>query len=217
MNSKPKDSLENIIDISPILSPEIAVWPGDTPLSRRIICDISAGSNIDLSTLTSTVHVGAHADAPRHFHVSGKTIEAVALDAYLGNCHVVSVVKKELITLEDCERIYKKGMKRILFRTLSFPNPNHFNTDFAAFSAEAMEFLGRNGVVLVGIDTPSVDAFDSKDLKAHQMLLKYSIANVEGLVLDHVSDGEYEFIGLPLKLQGFDASPIRAVLRRLVA
>ncbi len=69
------------------------------------------------------------------------------------------------------------------------------------------------GVVLIGIDTPSVDPFDSKTLDAHRALLKYGIVNVEGLILEHVPDGVYEFIGLPLKLVGFDASPIRAVLR----
>ena len=206
------NSHKEIIDISPLLSPKIAVWPGDTPLSREVLCDIDTGSNIDLSTIRSTVHLGAHADAPKHFHASGATIDGVKLDAYIGPCEVVSVIGKQLIESSDCIAVVKKGAQRILFRTLSAPNPDIFNEDFCAFSAEALDYLGKNGVKLIGIDTPSVDPFSSKDLPAHQMLRKHDMRNLEGLVLAHVSDGSYELIALPLKLAGFDASPVRAVL-----
>ena len=45
------------------------------------------------------------------------------------------------------------------------------------------------------------------------MVLKHDMAILEGLRLDHVPDGIYELIALPLKLVGFDASPVRAILR----
>lgn len=203
---------QKIFDISPLLHPKIAVWPGDTPLTREVLCDIDQGSNIDLSTIRSTVHLGAHADAPKHFHPSGATIDAVALAPYLGSCDVVTVLGKELIQIDDCRVAVERGAKRILFRTLSAPNPDIFNEDFCAFSADAVDFMGRHGVVLIGIDTPSVDLFSSKDLPAHQMLKQYDIRNLEGLVLVDVPDGIYTLIALPLKLAGFDASPVRAVL-----
>jgi arylformamidase len=202
-----------IIDISPSLSSRIAVWPGDTPLSRNVLCDISKGSNIDLSSIHSTVHLGAHADAPRHFHPDGVTMEQVPLDAYIGPCQVISVIGRPLVTIDDCKPAVDSGIKRILFKTLSFPDPEAFTTNFTAIASDAMAYMGQHGVVLVGIDTPSVDPFDSKTLDAHQQLYKYRIANVEGLILTHVNDGLYEFIGLPLKLVGFDASPIRAILK----
>jgi arylformamidase len=193
----------------------IAVWPGDTPVSRELLCDISTGSNIDLSTIRSTVHLGAHADAPRHYHQRGKTIDAVDLNKYIGTCIVISALNTKMIEPMHCAIALEKNIKRVLFRTNSFPNPNHFNEDFTAFSPDALDLLGKAGVKLIGIDTPSVDPFHSKDLAAHQVLYKYDIANLEGLVLDSVSDGVYELIALPLKLKGFDASPVRAVLRRL--
>jgi arylformamidase len=68
-------------------------------------------------------------------------------------------------------------------------------------------------VRLIGIDTPSVDLFTSKDLPAHQRFLANDMAILEGLVLHEVPPGRYELIALPLKLAGFDASPVRAVLR----
>lgn len=203
---------QKIFDISPLLHPKIAVWPGDTPLTREVLSDIDQGSNIDLSTLRSTVHLGAHADAPKHFHPSGATIDAVELSPYLGPCEVVTVLGKELIQIDDCRGSVLRGTKRILFRTLSAPNPDVFNEDFCAFSAEAMDFMGKQGVVLVGIDTPSVDLFSSKELPVHQMLMRHNVRNLEGLVLVDVPDGTYTLVALPLKLAGFDASPVRAIL-----
>jgi arylformamidase len=118
-----------------------------------------------------------------------------------------------MITAEDCLVPISSQAKRVLFRTDSFPDPTQFNTDFTAFTPEAIDALGRAGVILVGIDTPSVDPFSSKNLPAHQTLRKHNMLNLEGLVLSQIDDGFYELIALPLRLKGFDASPVRAVLR----
>ena len=39
------------------------------------------------------------------------------------------------------------------------------------------------------------------------------MANLEGIVLTDVDEGDYELIALPLRIKGGDASPVRAVLR----
>ena len=105
--------------------------------------------------------------------------------------------------------------ERILLHTNTFPNPTVFNEDFAALSPLLVDELAKRGTKLIGIDTPSVDLFDSKDLPAHQSFLRNDMAILEGLVLTDVPDGMYELIALPLKLVGFDASPVRAILRPL--
>jgi arylformamidase len=64
----------------------------------------------------------------------------------------------------------------------------------------------------VGIDTPSIDPADSKDLPSHAMVAAHDLAILEGVVLDHVEDGVYTLVALPLRLEGADASPVRAVL-----
>ena len=102
----------------------------------------------------------------------------------------------------------------VLLATGTFPHPEQFNEDFAALSPELVEALHRQGVRLIGIDTPSVDPFPSKELPAHQAFLRRDMAILEGLVLKDVPEGVYELIALPLKLVGFDASPVRAILRR---
>jgi arylformamidase len=104
---------------------------------------------------------------------------------------------------------------RVLLATGTYPDPEHFNTDFAALSPELVEALHGQGVRLIGIDTPSVDLFDSKDLPAHKTFLRCDMAILEGLVLRDVPPGVYELIAMPLRLMGFDASPVRAVLRSL--
>jgi arylformamidase len=204
---------QKIFDISPIISETTDVWPGDIALTRQIQGKLADGSSVDLSSISTTVHIGAHADAPSHYHKDGVTIDAVDLEPYLGPCQVITVKTSGAITRADCEQKIIPGMKRVLFRTLSQPDPQQFPAFFAYLSAEVVTFLGQLGTKLVGIDTPSVDPFDSKDLPAHNALYLWQIRNLEGLDLRTVPDGAYELIALPLRLARFDASPVRAILR----
>ena len=105
------------------------------------------------------------------------------------------------------------GAERLLIATGTYPDPTRFNEDFAALDPATVDLLHARGTKLVGIDTPSVDLFSDKQLLAHNRFLAHDMAILEGLQLSHVPEGEYELIALPLKLTGFDASPVRAVLR----
>jgi arylformamidase len=203
-----------IYDISPPITDALAVWPGDTPPTREVLMDMRRGDNLTLSTLHATVHLGAHADAPSHYGVDAPSIEARALDPYLGRCRVVRVDVERGARISEEMAPRTVDAERLIFATGTFPDPSRFNTDFAAFSPELLQKLHGLGVRLVGIDTPSVDLFDSKELPAHRVCLEHEIAILEGLVLDDVPEGLYELIALPLPLVGFDASPVRAVLRR---
>lgn len=204
-----------IHDITPPITEKLAVWPGDTPPARRVLFDIKTGANITLSTLTATVHLGAHADGPNHYGEPAPGIGERPLDHYLGPCHVVtaSIERGRRVTWEDVRWPDAIRHPRILIRTGTSPDPDHFNTDFAALDPELIGALAKRGVRTIGIDTPSVDLFDSKDLPAHREFLRHDMAILEGLRLAGVSPGEYELIALPLRLMGFDASPVRAILR----
>lgn len=204
-----------IIDISPLVSARIAVWPGDTPLSREVLCDMKQGDNLTLSTLHATVHLGAHADAPSHYGRDAASIEARSLDPYLGTAQVVTVACTRGRRFGPEALAHEISAPRVLLRTRTFPDPEHFNEDFAAPEPGLVDWLVAHGVRLIGVDTPSMDLFDSKDLPTHQRCLALDVALLEGLVLDRVADGHYELIALPLRLEGFDASPVRAVLRPL--
>lgn len=204
-----------IYDISPKLSPRTAVWPGDTPLSREVLCDMSKGDNITLSTLRATVHLGAHADGANHYAKDAPGVDARRLEPYLGPCQLVDARAKPRtpITLPDLEGNIRE--KRVLIRTSTFPDFERFTEDFAALDPSLIETLGRRGVATIGIDTPSVDLFDSKDLPAHAAFHRNAMAILENLDLKNVPAGTYELIALPLPLEGFDASPVRAVLRTM--
>lgn len=202
-----------IYDISPPLSPRLAVWPGDVSLSRQVQCDIARGDNITLSALGATVHLGSHADAPSHYGAGAPSIDERGLHYYVGPCQVmrVNVPRRTRITVGMLPGIVEAP--RLLLATGTYPDPDTFNDDFAALAPELVDHLHRQGVILIGIDTPSVDLFDSADLPSHHRFLRYDMAVLEGLVLRDVPPGKYELIALPLKLCGFDASPVRAVLR----
>jgi arylformamidase len=207
--------VNHIIDISPVLRPTIAVWPGDTPMSREVLADLAHGANLTLSTLHGTVHLGAHTDSPGHTHPGGGDIASQALDAYIGRCQVVRVAVSRGARIRPIDVPVEITEARVLFRTGTFPDPQAWNTDFASLSVELITELARRRVRLIGIDTPSVDPFSSKDLPAHASCVGHDVRVLEGIVLDHVDDGVYELVALPLRLEGFDASPVRAILRHL--
>jgi arylformamidase len=204
-----------IYDITPSITPKLAVWPGDTPASREVLCDITRDDNITLSTLRATVHLGAHADGPNHYGKDAQSIDERSLDYYLGPCQVIRVkVARATRILPSMVRA-ELTTPRVLFATETYPDPQDWNSDFAALSVELIDLLHDRGVITVGIDTPSVDLFESKDLPAHKAILRHNMAILEGLVLKDVPEGTYELIALPLSLAGFDASPVRAILRSM--
>ena len=207
-----KNAMTKLLDISSPIDASLKVWPGDTPFSYKMKMRIADGANYDLGEIHTTVHVGSHADAPSHYRGGEKTIDACPLDAYYGPCEVLAV------NVSRGARIYPKDIPstvrapRVLFKTGSFPDTRNFNEDFVSLSPELISHLHAQGVVLVGIDTPSVDPFDSKALESHQALADTDMRNLEGLVLRDVAPGIYTLIALPLRLAGVDASPVRAVL-----
>lgn len=201
-----------ILDISPPVTARIAVWPGDTPFSQQYLCRIDEGANLDLSTITTTVHLGAHADGPSHYVAGGEGIGERPLERYLGPCQVMAVTVPRGARISPDDLRAPVEAPRVLFQTGTFPDPDQWNTDFASLSPALVEHLADRGVVLVGIDTPSIDPFDDKALLSHHAVARRDLAVLEGLVLDGVTPGLYTLIALPLRLPGADASPVRAVL-----
>ncbi len=208
-------SLESakIIDITPVISENLSVFPGDTPFERKVVMSFENQDHLGLSYLKSTVHLGAHADASNHYHRDGEGIEKRDLSHYIGGCQVirVQICRGERIRPEHI-RDKKITQRRVLFCTNSFPNPYEWNEDFNSLSPELIDFLSKRDVLTVGIDTPSVDPARDKILESHHAIYKNNFAILEGLILSHVAEGEYQLIALPLPIEGADASPVRAIL-----
>lgn len=209
---------DGMIDISPKLEASTPVWPGDTPLSRKVLMELAKGDSVTLSTLTGTVHLGAHADGPSHYGLGARSVGEQKLEYYLGPCHVlaVNVGKGKRIAVADVVGgLGAVRYPRVLIKSGTFVGGGKWNSDFAGLSVELIDMLAAKGVITIAVDTPSVDLQDSKDLPAHKAILRHDIAIIEGVDLSEVAPGEYELIALPLKLMGFDGSPVRAVLRPL--
>lgn len=202
-----------LIDISPEVDERFATFPGDEPYRRVVTKDMARGDDYTLSYIHTTVHVGAHADAPIHYHPEGVGIGERSLDYYLGPCQVVRVRAERGRRLVPSDIGARIEAPRVLIATGSHPDPRQWRDDFNSLSPELVDWLHGQGVMLVGIDTPSVDPADSKQLEAHQAVFRREMALLEGLALDRAQPGRYELIALPLKLMGADASPVRAVLR----
>ncbi len=204
-----------IYDISRTISPDLAVWPGDTSFSFRQLLDKHQSASVNLTTLTLSAHTGSHADAPWHFLRRGAHPADLPLEKYIGPAHVVTVEKKHGgITPDDLKGHDLKGLERLLIRTWVSDKPdNEWPEDFPYPTVELADWLGERGAVLLGVDMPSVDPFDSEDLPCHHRLYRHGIAILETLTLKDVPDGVYELIALPLKIAGVCGSPVRAILR----
>ncbi len=207
-------NLENteIIDISPLVHEQTAVFPGDTLFSRNEVLSYEKGHNLRLSSMNTTLHIGAHTDAPSHYHRDGKAMEQRDLHYYLGSCQVIEVQCPKGERIKPSHLRDEINSPRILLKTDSFPDPDQWNEDFNSLSKELMETLVQKGVKLIGIDTPSVDPANDKELICHNLIYQNDMAILEGIILGHVAPGEYQLIALPLKLKGADASPVRAIL-----
>lgn len=203
-------------DISPPVEAGTPVWPGDTPVTIERVWKMEAGSPVNVARVTLSPHTGAHADAPLHYDKSGAPIDAVALAPYLGRCRVIHCIgAAPLVKPAHVARYLDDVPPRVLLRTYEHAPLHAWDDAFCAVAPETLDLLAQRGVVLVGIDTPSLDPQASKTMDAHRRVRAHRMSILEGLVLDEIAPGDYELIALPLKLTTLDASPVRAVLRAL--
>ena len=208
--------MKKLWDISPPVAPGSPVFPGDTPYGQQWSATLSPGNPVNVSRITLSPHVGAHADAPLHYDPAGAPIGTLDLEPYLGRCRVIHAIGKgPLVQWEHLEHAAGDLPPRLLVRTYESAPVDRWDDELAAYAPETIERLAALGVKLVGIDTASIDPAHSKALQSHQVIRRLGLRVLENLVLDGVPEGDYELIALPLKLMTADASPVRAVLREL--
>lgn len=213
--------MRRILDISPSVHPGSPVFPGDTAYQQAWSAKLEGSCPVNVSALTLSPHVGAHADAPLHYDPEGLPVGALDLSPYLGPCRVVHAFDcGALVRWADVARGVDDPQRvplppRVLVRTYRTHPGDRWDPDLAGLAAELVHELADRGVVLVGIDTASIDPAESKALPSHQAVRARGLRVLENLVLDAVPEGDYELIALPLKLAQADASPVRAVLRTL--
>ncbi|MBP7564607.1 MAG: arylformamidase [Burkholderiaceae bacterium] len=204
-------------DISPPVHAGSPVFPGDTAYSQQWAATIGPGCPVNVSAVTMSPHVGAHADAPLHYDAHGASIGEVRLAPFIGPCRVIhAIARGPLVLWEHIAHAVDDALPpRVLVRTYERMPADRWDARLAAYAPDVVERLADLGVLLIGIDTASIDPADSKTLDSHQVIRRRGLRVLENLVLDAVAEGDYELIALPLKLTTADASPVRAVLRAL--
>lgn len=200
-----------VIDISRPVGNGTACWPGDTPFAFKLSWTKAAGASVNVGGIACSVHTATHCDAPFHFDSDGRTVDQLPPETFVGPAWVVDVRGAESWQ-SRLESLDFGGVPRVLFRTGGWPDTSRFPASISVMERTLPAWLAARGVVLIGVDVPSVDDLDSKTLDNHHALGRAGITIIEGLWLDDVSPGRYEFVGLPLKLLGADGSPLRAVL-----
>ncbi len=188
-----------IIDITKDLV-KTPPYPGDPVPELSVFSSVANGDSCNMARLTSTLHCGTHADAPLHFIPGGKTINAVPVDRFVGECRVIEV-DTERITGDYVDKHFPKGCKRILIKS----------GGKAYFDKTGAEELAYYGYILVGTDSMSVGSA-ADQVGPHKAILGENIAVLENLNLSDVKPGKYFLIAPPIKISGVEAAPVRALL-----
>lgn len=188
-----------IIDISrDVMQAEI--YPGDPLPELTRLEEIDDDCSYNLSKISMCCHTATHIDAPLHFIDGGASIEACPLDAFIGECCVVAV-PPGIITGEDAVTLLPQGCERLLIK----------GGGRAFFMDSAAEYTAQCGIKLIGTDSLSVGC-EGNETEPHRAFLREGICILENLDLSDVSPGRYFLFAPPVKIEGAEAAPARAVL-----
>ena len=213
--------MTKMIDISRALSPTLAPWPGDVPFALKANAQIAEDAAVNLGSISMSLHNGTHADATFHFEANGETMEQMPLEPYVGAAVVVDLVaqlrgaRREIDVTDLMPHAAAiETTRRLLLKTNCWPDSAVFPDWIPVLATDVPAWLAQRNLLLLGLDIPSVDSLDSKDMRNHHALGAAGIAIVESLDLTSASAGVYELSALPVKICGGDGAPVRAVLWR---
>lgn len=196
-------------DITRELSENAIVYPGDPEIKIKTI----ENSGYRVSDVRFSTHSGTHIDAPSHYLKSAMTVDKIPPEVLTGEVRVI-----DLTTVDGSIGRYDLkgkilGSKRVLLKT-SFSGKKTFEENYQHITPEAATYLKEQGILLLGIDSPSVESFLG-DGSVHRTLLENNIIIIELLDLSVVEEGTYRICALPLRLKGLDGSPARVILSDL--
>ncbi len=205
------------IDVSLPVGPGLLTWPGDPGISVTPSARLSKGDPSNVSHLELGTHTGTHVDPPYHFIDGAATIDKLDLELLSGDAFVADLGDARMVGAaelsnagipEDCERLLLKTTNSEMWRDMPRSFPNHY----VALTEDGAQWVVKRRIRVLGIDFLSVEAADSPGNSVHKTLLKDAVIIVEGLNLADVAPGRYRFVCLPLRIEGGDGAPARAVL-----
>jgi arylformamidase len=191
------------------------VYPGNPEIEISLQQAVAKGAGANVSFIRFGSHTGTHADAARHFFDDGQTVDAIPLERLIGPALLLSFPDDlRAVGAADLQKHDIKGHTRILLRTRNSAllSQKEFVRDYSFLAPDGAQYLVDQGVELVGIDYLSIEQFHSGHHKTHRTLLEKSVVILEGLDLSVPAPGAYQLICLPLRIEGCDGAPARAVL-----
>lgn len=206
------------MDVSVPLRTGMVHWPDDPPVVIDHQLDMARGDVCTVSRLSLGAHTGTHMDAPAHYIPGGRGLDQMPLAATTGRARVVAIQDPAAITAEELRRHAVAPGERLLFKTRNSERcwqTDDFVEDFVYIAQDAARYLAERKVQTVGVDYLSVGGFLRDGPETHRALLEAGIWIIEGLNLSGVEPGDYELMCLPLRLEGADGAPARAILRRI--
>jgi arylformamidase len=204
-----------VYDISLTLRARMPIYPGEATPLLEPTSQMERGDSYNVSRLTISTHTGTHIDAPRHFLPDGASVDQIPVDVLVGPALVVEMAVDQEITAAELEAAaIPPGTERLLFKTRNsrLLEDEDFRRDFVYLTLDAAHWLVERGIRLAAIDYLSVERMDAQPNVVHQTLLRVGVVVVEGADLRQVAPGPYLLACLPLKIEGADGSPVRAVL-----
>lgn len=207
--------MKHLYDISVPVRSGGLIYPGNPAISIEAQQDISQGAGANVSRISFGSHTGTHVDAARHFIDNGRTVDCIALDRLVGRAILIAVADDVMaIGVRELEQHDLRGHKRVLIRSRNsgFLLGPDFVRDYTYLAPGGAAYLVSLGVELVGVDYLSIEQFHSGHHRTHRTLLERDVVIVEGLDLSEPSPGEYDLVCLPLRLEGLDGAPARAIL-----
>jgi arylformamidase len=207
--------VSRIYDISVPIRSGGLVYPGNPEIEISLQQAVAKGAGANVSFIRFGSHTGTHADAARHFFDDGQTVDAIPLERLIGPALLLSFPDDlRAVGAADLQKHDIKGHRRILLRTRNSAllSQKEFARDYTFLAPDGAQYLVDQGVELVGIDYLSIEQFHSGHHKTHRTLLGKSVVILEGLDLSVPAPGAYQLICLPLRIEGCDGAPARAVL-----
>jgi arylformamidase len=210
-----RNGVSRIYDVSVPIRSGGLVYPGNPEIDISLQQAIAKGAGANVSTIRFGSHTGTHADASRHFFDDGKPVDQIPLDRLIGKALLIKLSDElRSVGADDLRAHDFKGHKRILIgtRNSALLSRKDFVPDYTFIAPDAAQYLVEQGVELVGVDYLSIEQFHSGHHRTHRTLLERSVVIIEGLDFSAAPAGECEFICLPLRIEGCDGAPARAIL-----
>ena len=203
------------IDITRPLHNKLSVWPGSKGFELKTIKGIDT-DDVNESEVSFNLHMGTHIDAPFHFIKNGKSVDKIDLRKLMGKTHVLEYSGNGPLAVDFLESAkLPLNCKRLLIKTRnSHTNFNKFDPNFVAITSEGSKWLKKKGIILIGIDGPSIQPLKNTNNLVHEELLGSGIIVMEGLDLSKVVPGNYFLYSMPLKIKSAEGSPVRAILTK---